>query len=129
MGMLNKFFNKSVKENIYPFGSKECTSYLREAYKNSIDDTILLTEDIYEKLEKYDEINKKLCELEFDKKVIEHFLQNEMKEYETAFCKERKITWKSSEKTTIDTKSLKKDNPELASKYSKTTKSRMFKIY
>ena len=129
MGMLNNFFNKAVKESMYPLGSKECGNFLKEVYKESIDDTIILTEDIYEKISKYDEINEKIKNLEFEKKSIEHFLQNEMKEYETAFCKERKMTWKSTEKTTIDTKSLKKDNPELASRYLRTSKSRIFKIY
>ncbi|SCH48722.1 hypothetical protein [Romboutsia sp. 1001713B170207_170306_H8] len=50
MGMLNNFFNKAVKENMYPFGSKECGNFLREVYKDSIDDTIILTEGINYKL-------------------------------------------------------------------------------
>ena len=129
MGMIKNFFNKSIEENRYPFGTKECGCYLKEAYKNTVDETILLKEDIYEKLSKYDEINENISKLEFEKKSIEHFLQNEMKEYETAFCKERKITWKATEKTTLDSKSLKKDNQELASRYLKINKVRVFKIY
>lgn len=129
MGMIKNFFNKSIEDNKYPFGSKECASFLKEAYKNSIDETIILTEDMYEKLQRYDEINENLGKLEFEKKTIEHFLQNEMKKYEIAFCKERKITWKPTQKTILDTKLIKKNEPEIATKYSKTTSSRIFKIY
>lgn len=129
MGMIKNFFNKSIEDNKYPFGSKECASFLKETYQNSIDETIILTEDIYEKLQRYDEINETLGKLDIEKKTIEHFLQNEMKEYETAFCKERKITWKPVQKNTLDTKSIKKYEPEIASKYSKISSTRMFKIY
>lgn len=129
MGMIKNFFNKAIEDNKYPFGTKECSNYLRETYKNSIDETIILKEDFYEKLVKYDEINEKLKNLEHEKKSIEHFLQNEMKEYETAFCKERKITWKKVQKTVLDTKLIKENEPEIASKYLKLSDSRMFKIY
>ena len=52
-----------------------------------------------------------------------------MKEYETAFCKERKITWKTINKNSLDSKKLKLDNPDLANKYLKTNKVRVFKVF
>ena len=52
-----------------------------------------------------------------------------MKEYETAFCKERKITWKTISKNSLDSKKLKLDNPDLANKYLKTNKVRVFKVF
>lgn len=129
MGMLKNFFNKSINENTYPFGTKECGKFLKEVYKESIDETLILKDDIYATLEQYDEIVENISRLEFKKTYIEHFLQNEMKEYETAFCKERKITWKTINKNSLDSKKLKLDNPDLANKYLKTNKVRVFKVF
>ena len=51
-----------------------------------------------------------------------------MKENEIAYVKNRKITWKKSVRTSLDTKSLKEEEPEIYNKYSKISSSRMFKI-
>lgn len=51
-----------------------------------------------------------------------------MKEYETAFCKDRKITWKKVIKNSIDTKKLKIDYPEIIKNYTKTSTSRTFRM-
>ena len=61
-------------------------------------------------------------------KVIEHKLQSNLKEYEIGFCKERKITWKSVTKTSIDTKRLREELPEVVDGYLKTSTSRVFRI-
>lgn len=37
-----------------------------------------------------------------------------------------KVTWKDTNKTTIDSKALKKDHPNIADQYSKTTVSKRF---
>ena len=62
MGMIKNFFNKAIEDNKYPFGTKECSNYLRETYKNSIDETIILKEDFYETFHKsgkyHDENNR-----------------------------------------------------------------------
>lgn len=39
-----------------------------------------------------------------------------------------KVTWKDTTRTTIDSKALKKDLPEVAEKYSKTTVSKRFVV-
>ena len=67
----------------------------------------------YESIKEYDEISSEISSLESRKKVIEHRLQSELKEYEIGFCKERKITWKNVTKTSVDTKRLKEELPEV----------------
>lgn len=124
--IINK--NKDAKELNFPFGSRECGNFLKENYKESIDDTILLSEDLYSNLLEYDEIIDNLSKLEGKKKVIEHKLQNEMKEYENAFCIDRKITWKKVTKNNIDSKKLKEDYPDIVSNYIKVSSNRVFKI-
>ena len=113
---------KSNKDDLnscqLPFGSDE----------NSINETVILDESLYECIEEYDEIVSSISKLESRKKVIEHKLQSNLKEYEIGFCKERKITWKSVTKTSVDTKKLREDLPEVVDGYLKTSTSRVFRI-
>ena len=111
-----------------PFGSEDCGKFLRSTYKNSISETTILDESLYESIKEYDKISSEISSLESRKKVIEHRLQSELKEYEIGFCKERKITWKSVTKTSVDTKRLKQELPEVINDYLKTTTSRVFRI-
>ena len=101
---------KNNKEDLnncqLPFRSDDCGKFLRKTYANSINETIILDESLYECIEEYDEIVSSISKLESRKKVIEHKLQSNLKEYEIGFCKERKITWKSVTKTSVDTKKL-----------------------
>lgn len=121
---------KTTKENKcdLPFGSEDCGRFLRTTYANSVNETTILDESLYESLEEYDEIVSSISKLESRKKVIEHKLQSELKEYEIGFCKERKITWKSVTKTTVDTKRLKAELPDVVDGYLKSSTSRVFKI-
>ena len=106
---------KSNKDDLnncnLPFGSDDCGKFLRKTYANSINETVILDESLYECIE-----------------VIEHKLQSNLKEYEIGFCKERKITWKSVTKTSVDTKKLREDLPEVVDGYLKTSTSRVFRI-
>lgn len=122
------FKAKGINENTLPFGSDECGKFLRDTYKDSVDEVTIMNDDIYKNLTEYDDIISDISKLETRKKYIEHLLQSEMKEYEIGFCRERKITWKSVSKSSVDTKSLKKDYPDIIKDYVKTSKSRVFKV-
>lgn len=117
-----------VKECPYPFESDDCTKYLNSTYNNSINETILLKESLYEDLCYLCEIGNEISKLNKEKKKIENIIKNEMKEYENAYCKEINATWKKTTKVIIDTKRLREDHPELAREYSKITTSRVFRI-
>ena len=112
---------KSNKEDLnscqLPFGSDDCGKFLRKTYANSINETVILDESLYECIEEYDEIVSSISKL-----------QSNLKEYEIGFCKERKITWKSVTKTSVDTKKLREDLPEVIDGYLKTSTSRVFRI-
>ena len=47
---------------------------------------------------------------------------------EVAFIGDRKITWKWQSRTTLDSKRLKKDYPDIVKDYMKTTETRVFKV-
>lgn len=131
MKILDDLLNKSrgrEEENKLPFGSNECGRFLKDTYKDTTNEVVLINEGYYKLLENYDILVADISQWEIEKKIIEHTLQNEIKNHETAFCRERRITWKSVVKNSIDTKALKRDLPEIAEKYTKTSTSRVFKI-
>ncbi|WP_195237008.1 hypothetical protein [Romboutsia sp. 1001285H_161024_C4] len=128
MRKFTDFIKKKEKEVNLPFGSDECGKFLKETYKDTLNEVVVLDDGLYEKIEKYNSIVDNINKLEKEKKVIEHIIQSEMREYETAFCKDRKITWKKVIKNSIDTKKLKIDYPEIIKNYTKTSTSRTFRM-
>ncbi len=63
--------------------------------------------------EQYDEISKQLKELETAKNAISNQLKNYMKENEVGMIGNRKVTWKTIYKTSLDQKRLKTEKPEI----------------
>ena len=118
------------KENkiVVPMGSAEYGKLIREAYMDTVDEAVILSDDLEESLSRYDEIARSISKLKSEKDMIEHSIMSLMKENEIAYVKSRKITWKKSVRISLDTKSLKEEEPEIYNKYSKISSSRMFKI-
>ena len=126
--LVDIFKNNKEEQSDLPFGSEYCGKFLRTTYANSINETTILDESLYESIEEYDEIVSSISKLESRKKFIEHKLQSELKEYEIGFCKERKITWKKSSRVIFDSKKIKEDEPEVYEKYCRVNNNRVFKI-
>lgn len=95
---------------------------------DTVSEAVVLSDDLHESLSRYDEIVDSISKLKSEKDIIEHSIMTLMKENEIAYVKNRKITWKKSVRTSLDTKSLKEEEPEIYKKYSKISSSRMFKI-
>ena len=126
---MKKVFGKNKGNKIgAPVGSAEYGKLIREAYMDTVDEAVVLSDDLQESLSRYDEIVDSISKLKSEKDVIEHTIMSLMKENEIAYVKNRKITWKKSVRTSLDTKSLKEEEPEIYKKYSKISSSRMFKI-
>ena len=121
---------KKNKENkiVVPMGSAEYGKLIREAYMDTVDEAVILSDDLEDSLSRYDEIARSISKLKSEKDMIEHSIMSLMKENEIAYVKSRKITWKKSVRISLDTKSLKEEEPEIYNKYSKISSSRMFKI-
>lgn len=129
MKLEKMFWEKCVLgENIpVPDGSDDYSKILKNIYKESNEEEIILFEkENY--LNRYDDVVGLIKELDTEKKAIEQYIQSQMKEYEIAYIGDRKISWKSQSKNILDSKRLKKEHPELAEKYMKTTTSRVFRI-
>ena len=126
---MKRVFGKNKGNKIgAPVGSAEYGKLIREAYMDTVDEAVVLSDDLQESLSRYDEIVDSISKLKSEKDVIEHTIMSLMKENEIAYVKNRKITWKKSVRTSLDTKSLKEEEPEIYKKYSKISSSRMFKI-
>lgn len=129
MDLEKMFWDKCVLggELPTPDGSDDYSKVLQGLYKDSIDEELILFEK-EELLNRYDEVCGLIKELDSEKKAIEQYLQLQMKEYEIAYLGDRKISWKEQTRSTIDTKRLKKEHPELVEQFMKTTTSRVFRI-
>ena len=126
---MKKVFGKNKGNKIgAPVGSAEYGKLIREAYMDTVSEAVVLSDDLHESLSRYDEIASSISKLKSEKDVIEHTIMSLMKENEIAYVKNRKITWKKSVRTSLDTKSLKEEEPEIYEKYSKISSSRIFKI-
>lgn len=126
------FWEENILKDIVPIpdGSDAYSEYLKQKYKQSNGQEIELhlLENGIDKLNRYDEIVLDIKALESEKKLIEQEIQLHMEEFEVAKIGDRKITWKTSRRNTIDSKRLKAEMPEIAERYMKTSSSRMFKI-
>lgn len=113
---------------VAPVGSVEFGKYIRETYMDTVSEAVVLSDDLDESLTRYDEIVTTISKLKSEKDVIEHTIMALMKENETAYVKNRKITWKKTSRSSIDSKRLKEEEPDIYEKYCKVSSSRMFKI-
>ena len=129
MDLEKMFWDKCIlgEELPSPDGSEDYSKVLQVLYKDSIDEELILFEK-GDLLKRYDDVREFVKNLDMERKAIEQYLQMQMKDYEVAYLGDRKITWKKQVRNTIDTKKLKQDHPEIASKYMKTITSRVFRI-
>ncbi|MBW4864205.1 MAG: YqaJ viral recombinase family protein [Paeniclostridium sp.] len=129
MELEEMFWDKCVLGGNLPIpdGSDDYSKALQGFYKDSKNEELILFEE-ESFIDRYDELCELLKEGEKEKKTIEQYIQGQMKEYEIAYLGDRKITWKTQSRNSLDTKRLKRDHPELVEEYMKTTTSRVFRI-
>lgn len=126
------FWENNILKDIVPMpdGSDAYSEYLKKKYDKSNGQTIELhlLENGVDKLNRYDEIVANIKTLESEKKLIEQEIQFHMEEFEVAKIGDRKVTWKTSSRNTIDSKKLKSEMPDIAQQYMKTSTSRTFRV-
>ena len=126
------FWENNIEKDVIPMpdGSDAYSEYLKKKYDKSNGQTIELhlLENGLDKLNRYDEIVSNIKELESEKKLIEQEIQFHMEEFEVAKIGERRITWKTSTRNSIDSKKLKAEMPDIAQQYMKTSTSRTFRV-
>ena len=125
-----KKLSKRTKEAeiLAPLGSAEYGRRVREIYSETLNEPVILSDTLYDTLSKHDEIVDSINKLKNEKDRIEHTIMSLMKENDTAYIKDRIVTWKKTTRSSLDAKRLKEEEPEIYAKYSKVSSSRVFKI-
>lgn len=131
MDLEKEFWEENVLKQIEPAldGSDRADEVLEKMYGKS--DSTLPTVDLTpynERMNRLKEVKDSIKALETEEKQIEQELKDYLKDAEKGSYGNYKVTWKSQDKTTIDTKKLKAELPEVYNQYSKTSSSRTFRF-
>lgn len=123
------FWENNVIKRVPPLpdGSDNAGELLNMMYPESNGKEIELN-DQKENLERLVEVKEAIKELQTEQKKMEQLIKKDMGENEIAFVEGNKITWKTVTSNRIDSKTLKKEKPEIYEKYCKESKSRRFTI-
>lgn len=100
-----------------PDGSDATTAYFNDRYALSNGKMIALPDEVLPICNEYEKLSRQLKELETAKNAVGNQIKSFMKEYEVGTVGNRKITWKSISKSTVDTKRLKTEKPEIYNEY------------
>jgi len=124
------FWNNHVLKNEMPppDGSEDAAELIKKRYSQSVDIEIDLDHAYGEKIARIKEIDALATELNTEKEKLKQEIQLEMGEAEKAFAGEYQVRWKAVKSNRIDSKLLKKEQPEIAEKYSKESVSRRFEV-
>ena len=96
-----------------PDGSEATTRYFNERFRNSNGETIELPDEVLQVCEEYDNLTRQIRELETAKNAAANQLKSYLGEAEAGTVGDRKITWKSVSKNSVDTKRLKSEHPDI----------------
>lgn len=100
-----------------PDGSEATTAYFNEKFSVSNGETIELPDEVLSVCAEYDSISKQIKELETEKNAVSNKLKNYLKECEVGTVGNRKVIWKNVLKSSLDSKRLKKEHPDIYNAY------------
>ena len=126
-----KDFWKLVEEKTPPAldGSSAAEKYLKERFADVQEGTRVILDSKYkEKIEEYLNLKEQIKELEQKQKALENSLKLEIGDNEAGYIDNFLVNWKGYSRTSIDSKKLKEEQPEIYDKYSKKSKYRKFEI-
>ncbi len=122
--------NHVLTNNPPPFDGTAASSDLLKALypQHEPGTSINLTTDLQVYIDSYKALEADKKEIELKMAECQNILKDAMKENETAFIGDQKITWKAQFSNRIDSARLKKEKPEIYEEYVKQSISRPFKI-
>lgn len=112
-----------------PDGSDATTNYFNSKFSNSNGLTIELPEEALSVCDEYDRLSEELKRVEAAKNAAANQLKSYLKEAETGIVGDRKVTWKQISKSTVDTKRLQSENPDIYSSYLRDSSYRLSLIH
>ncbi|MCD8013869.1 MAG: YqaJ viral recombinase family protein [Lachnospiraceae bacterium] len=124
------FWNENVIADRRPAvdGTDATTDYLNGKYKRAVPDCIALPQPMKAVLERYDEVNASLNELETQKKELANQLKEALQEHEAGEIDGRLVSWKKVQKMTFDSGRFRKEEPELFRQYQKDSSYRRLSV-
>ena len=111
-----------------PDGSEATTSYFNNKFRKSNGRTVELPEEALSVCMEYDRISEELKKLEEAKNAAVNRLKSYLKEAETGTVGNRRVTWKTVTKNTVDTGRLKAEKPEIYNSFLKDSSYRRLSI-
>lgn len=114
-----KFWEENVLDMKEPEadGSDATTAYLNREYAESNGNSIQLPAEALSCFTRYDELSKQIDELSTAKEAVCNQLKSFLKENETGYIEDRKISWKQIQTTKFDRKRLEKEQPDVYREY------------
>lgn len=111
-----------------PDGSRATTIQMNERFPVSNGKPVQLPEEALSICSRYDTLSEQIRKLEEEKAAAVNQLKNYMRECETGIVGNRKITWKMVSKSSVDTKRLKEEQPEIYEAYLSESQYRKFTV-
>ncbi len=111
-----------------PDGSEATTNYFNSRFCESNGKTVELPEEALAVCMEYDRLSEELKRMEEAKNAAANQLKSYLKEAETGTVGGRKVTWKLVSKSTVDTKRLKSEQPEVYSSFLKDSSYRRLSV-
>lgn len=96
-----------------PDGSEATTDYFNRRFSESNGATVELPEEALSVCMEYDRLSQELKKLETAKDAVANQLKSYLKEAEVGMVGDRKVTWKQISKSSVDTKRLRSEKPEI----------------
>ena len=111
-----------------PDGSESTTKYFNEKFNKSDGETIELPEEVIHICEEYERISEQIKILENEKNATGNKIKSYMKEAEIGIAGDRKILWQSISKSSLDTKRLKTEKPDIYENYLQQSRYRRLSV-
>ena len=102
--------------------------YLNQKYSDPIEGSIQLQEDMKSVLAEYQDVDCKIKELEKQKTGFANQIKAAMGEYETGEVDGTVVSWKKISRESLDSKRLRKEQPEVFAEYSNSSSYRKLTI-
>jgi putative phage-type endonuclease len=127
---VEKNFWDKVQNMIRPDmdGSDAAKDLLDQIYRGGVEEEIILPEDAIEWVDAYIEASAEEDNVKAKKQEASNHLKEIMGDFDKASCLGHSITWKPVTSERLDTKALKEKEPEIYSKYAKSSTSRRFTL-
>lgn len=124
------FWTEHVEKDVMPDpdGSKACDEILEQYFHISRKASTIELIGFDEKLARREQILSKIAELQQEQNRIEQEVKLYMKDSESAFSDNYRVSWSSVETTRLDTKRIREEKPEIYQDYAKVSSSRRFQI-